>query len=112
MTHRPEQFISYIKKELAIFLRKIAPINIGIFFTINDITISKSGDDMIIMISVYPQNAGKDTIKILKTLEADSREHLGGLLKHRKIPRLSFVLDETQAERVRLEKLLENKEND
>jgi ribosome-binding factor A len=111
MTHRSEQFVSFMKKELAIFLDREVPRAEGIFFSVTQVTINQSVERAQVFISIYPEKYSTEMMKLLKTYEGEARAHLASKLKRRKIPFLVFVLDTEQDARVRLEKLLENSEN-
>ncbi len=111
MNHRDERFISFMKKEIAIFLDREVSRQEGIFFSVTNVVPNQSGERAEVFISVYPEKYSAEITKSLKMYEGATRAHLAGMLKRRKIPFLVFVLDTEQAARVRLEKLLENSEN-
>lgn len=111
MTHRDEQFVSFMKKEIATFLDREVTRREGVFFSVTQVVLNQAGERAEVFISVYPEKYSAETMKSLKMYEGETRTHLAGMLKRRRIPFLRFVLDKEQDARVRLEKLLENSEN-
>src|SRR3989344_2224309 len=104
MTHRDEQFISFMKKEIAIFLDREVSRPLGVLFSVTQVVLNQSGERVEVLISVYPEKYAKETMKSLKMHEGETRMYLASKMKRRKIPFLIFVLDKEQDARVRLEK--------
>lgn len=111
MLHRDEQFVSFMKKEVAIFLDRNVARPEGSFFSVTHVAVDQSGARAEIFISIFPDSVVGDLMKTLKGYEGPARAHLADLMRRRKIPFLVFVLDRNQEKQIRLEKLLENEEN-
>lgn len=111
MAHRPEQFISLLKKEVSNFLERSVPRPVGVFVSVTGVNLASRDTIAHISISIYPEDKADEIFKSLKPYEAEARGHLGNLIKHRIIPYIIFVHDKGQGDRMRLEKLLENIED-
>lgn len=111
MSHRDEQFASFVKKELAVFLDRTVSREKGVFFSVTQIAINQSGKRAEVFISIFPKQFAVETMKALKLHEGEARMYLADKLKRRQIPFIVFILDESQEAKIRLEKLLENPEN-
>lgn len=107
MSHREEQFISFLEKETALFLDREAARPVGVFFSITKVVINQSGERAEIYISIFPDNQATAIFRELKQYEKETRAHMAELLRRRKIPQLLFVRDTTQESSLRLEKLLD-----
>ena len=64
-----------------------------------------------IYVSLFPTGRIGLVLKELRVLEGQFREYLKHTLRMRKIPRASFVFDDTELKREHLEKLLKTGEN-
>ena len=93
MTHRDEQFVSFMKKEIAIFLDREVSRSAGVFFSVTQVVLNQAGERAEVFISVYPEKYSAETMKSLKIHEGETRAHLAGMLKKRHIPFLRFILD-------------------
>ncbi len=108
MAHRSEQFTSFMKKEIAIFLDREVPRPLGVFFSVTNVMLNESGEEAKVFISIFPDQSAKEIFRTLKDYEKEARLYLAGKLKRRKIPYIRFVHDTSQQDAIRLEKLLEN----
>ncbi len=112
MAHRPEQFASLLKKELSIFIKRSIAHPVDVFLSVTNVELAARDMTARVFISIYPDAKGEEVFATLKPYEAEARGYLGRMIKHRNMPYIIFVHDKGQEARLRLEKLLENGENE
>ena len=111
MPYQAERFASFLKKDIAQFLDRSIPRAPGVLCSVTSVVVDPGGERAKIFISVFPEQRGEETFHTLKKYESEARAYISEHLKRRKIPVLTFVRDINQATQVRLEKLLNNRDD-
>ncbi|MBI2023406.1 30S ribosome-binding factor RbfA [Candidatus Giovannonibacteria bacterium] len=112
MAYHNERFISFLKRELAYFLERDFVRDEGVFLSVTDVRLTSAGDMANIFVSVFPKEKTAEVARSLKKSEKEARKYISSKLKSRKIPKINFLPDNSMENRVNLEKLLKNVENE
>ena len=111
MAYQNERLVSFLKKEVGMFLSRDFPHDPDVFLSVANVVINSSSDEAKIYVSVFPESSGDDVLKKLKFHCAEARKCVAKKLHRRKIPKIFFLPASTE-EIVRLEKLLEKVKNE
>ena len=97
MTYRVERLNSFLRQEISdLVQRYVKDPRLGTFVSITAVEISKDMRYAKVFISRYGTDLEKaDTIKALESASGYIRHELGERMKTRRIPELSFRLDNT-----------------
>lgn len=105
-THRSERLTSLLQAELGKLIIKEMDIAPGVIATISSINIPDNSEYADIGISVFPENAGNDTIKEFKKAAGSLHYKLIRILNIRTVPRLQFFLDHGAENAAAIEKVV------
>ncbi|KKT41226.1 hypothetical protein A2W54_01920 [Candidatus Giovannonibacteria bacterium RIFCSPHIGHO2_02_43_13] len=112
MSHNTERLASFLEREVTGFLMRHAVLPEGSFFSVSRVILDNSLDKTQVFILIFPDKSANEAFKEIRRFEREARKYIASRLKRHKMPQIKFVLDTTQTKQVRLEKLLENIEND
>ncbi len=108
MPSRSEKLPEHMKEVLAKILHEHLDFDQDVFISIVGVVISPTLEHATVRISVFPDNYEKKALQTIENNIYDIQQMLNTQLKTRKIPKLSFKLDRTEANAARIENLLEN----
>ncbi|KKT40204.1 MAG: hypothetical protein UW30_C0023G0002 [Candidatus Giovannonibacteria bacterium GW2011_GWA2_44_13b] len=111
MSHNAERLASFLGREVTEFLLRHAVMPEGAFFSVSRVLLDNALDKAQVFILIFPDKLAHESFTEIKHSEREVRKYIASRLKRHKIPHIKFVLDTTQTKQVRLEKLLENIEN-
>ena len=111
MSHNAERLESFLKREVTEFLIRHIALPEGAFFSVSRVVLGNALDKAQVFILIFPDKLAHESFTEIKHLERETRKYISSRLKRHKIPQVRFVLDTTQSKQTRLEKLLENIEN-
>jgi ribosome-binding factor A len=108
MTYRVERLNSFLRQEISdIVQRYVKDPRLGSFVSVTSVEITKDMRYAKIFISRYGTDQEKvDTIKALESASGYIRHELGERMKTRRIPELSFRLDNTMEKAAKVLKII------
>ena len=108
MTYRVERLNSFLRQEISdIVQRYIKDPRLGTFVSVTTVEISKDMRYAKVFISRYGSDLEKaDTLKALESASGYIRHELGERMKTRRIPELSFRLDNTMEKAAKVLKII------
>jgi ribosome-binding factor A len=108
MTYRVERLNSFLRQEISdIVQRYIKDPRLGTFVSVTSVEITKDMRYAKVFISRYGTDLEKaDTIKGLESASGYIRHELGERMKTRRIPELSFRLDNTMEKAAKVLKII------
>ena len=108
MTYRVERLNSFLRQEISdIVQRYIKDPRLGTFVSVTSVEITKDMRYAKVFISRYGTDLEKaDTIKALESASGYIRHELGERMKTRRIPELSFRLDNTMEKAAKVLKII------
>ena len=108
MTYRVERLNSFLRQEISdIVQRYVKDPRLGTFVSVTTVEISKDMRYAKVFISRYGTDLEKaDTIKALDSASGYIRHELGERMKTRRIPELSFRLDNTMEKAAKVLKII------
>jgi ribosome-binding factor A len=108
MTYRVERLNSFLRQEISdIVQRYIKDPRLGTFVSVTSVEITKDMRYAKVFISRYGTDQEKaDTIKGLESASGYIRHELGERMKTRRIPELSFRLDNTMEKAAKVLKII------
>ena len=110
MTYRVERLNSFLRQEISdIVQRYVKDPRLGSFVSVTSVEITKDMRYAKIFISRYGTDQEKaDTIKALESASGYIRHELGERMKTRRIPELSFRLDNTMEKAAKVLKIIDD----
>lgn len=106
-SHRPEMVGGLLKRELAEILRRNANQFGGNLLTVTEVRLPHDLRNATVWVSVFNEaEQRKDAIKTLQRMSGMIRHQLAGRIHLRRIPVLTFKLDETLDTAQRIDSLL------
>lgn len=105
-THRMEKINELVRDLLGEILTRELSLKPGIFLTIAKVDTTKDLRYTRIFLSVYPENEAGYALQALKNEMFEIQGKLNKKLQIRPLPRIEFVLDKTEAEADRVEKII------
>ena len=112
MAYQSERFTSFVKKEIAQFLEAHFPRPEDAFVSVTKVLVTESFDRAQVFVTVFPEKYRDEVMRELPRFEKEARAFIAGRLKRHKIPEIRFVFDAEYVSGIRLEKLLENIEDE
>jgi ribosome-binding factor A len=108
MTYRVERLNSFLRQEISdLIQRYVKDPRLGTFVSVTTVEISKDMRYAKVFISRYGTDEEKaDTIKALESASGYIRHELGERMKTRRIPELSFRLDNTMEKAAKIQKIM------
>lgn len=108
MTYRVERLNSLLRQEISdLVQRYVKDPRLGTFISITAVEISKDMRYAKVFVSRYGTDIEKaDTLKALESASGYIRHELGERLKTRRIPELSFRLDNTMEKAAKIQKIM------
>ncbi|MFY9813460.1 MAG: 30S ribosome-binding factor RbfA [Dehalococcoidales bacterium] len=108
MTYRVERLNSLLRQEISdLIQRYVKDPRLGTFVSVTTVEISKDMRYAKVFISRYGTDEEKaDTLKALESASGYIRHELGERLKTRRIPELSFRLDNTMEKAAKIQKIM------
>ena len=106
-TYRIEKINELIRQEVGALLMREVTFKSGVLVTTAKVDTTPDFRYTRISLSVYPETETNYVLKTLKNEIFDIQGKLNKKLKIRPLPRIQFVIDETEVEADRVEKLLE-----
>jgi ribosome-binding factor A len=111
MTYKKERFVSFLQQEISGFLEREVDRDNGVFITVTNLLLKRSGETADVLISIFPESRSEVVFKSLKRYEAKTRLFVAERMRGKHVPKLFFKLDSEHAEE-RLDKLLDNVQNE
>ena len=109
--HQKERLVSFLSKEIGIFLLRNFPHDPEMFLSVADVILNSSSEEAEVYVSVFPDSGAKEVLKELKHYRGEARKFIASKLRRRKIPKINFFPVSTE-KIARLEKLLEKVKNE
>jgi ribosome-binding factor A len=108
MTYRVERLNSFLRQEISdLIQRYVKDPRLGTFVSVTAVEISKDMRYAKVFISRYGSDLEKaDTLKALESASGYIRHELGERMKTRRIPELSFRLDNTMEKAAKVLKII------
>ena len=108
MTYRVERLNSLLRQEISdLIQRYVKDPRLGTFVSVTTVEISRDMRYAKVFISRYGTDEEKaDTLKALASASGYIRHELGERLKTRRIPELSFRLDNTMEKAAKIQKIM------
>lgn len=107
MSHRIERVNELIKQELGGIILENEDFGTGILVTVMSVAAS---DDLLharVIISVFPSNKGEKVFETLNRHIFDLQQILNKRLKMRPVPKIRFILDDSEAEAQHLSEIID-----
>lgn len=108
VNRQKEKLSSWIQKRAALFLSSGIRIKNGII-TVSRVELDQNLTKAVILITVYPEKAEKETISRIQALGRYFMEYIKKDFGGRKLPSFEFAVDEGEKKRTKIEKLLAKK---
>ena len=108
-TRRSEKLSELYKRATTSFLKENIKLEDAIF-SVTGVELSDKLNRLKIYFSVWPDQKERDVIKSLESLKGLLRKDLGDNIKTKFVPEISFVLDDSEKKRLRIEELLKKEE--
>ena len=106
MSQRIQKINSLIKKYISEIILKDLSIKPGVFLTIGKVDTTADLRYTRIFVSVFPEKEVNYTKETLKKEKYSIQKSLNKKLQMKILPRISFVMDKTEAEADKIEKIL------
>ena len=106
MSLRMEAGFEHLREALAESLEEVAEFPRGTLVTVLGAKLTANTAHARITLSVFPETAKDEVLKVLDRAERDIKEQLAERLRLRRIPRLHYVFDDTEAEAAEIESAL------
>ncbi|MDD5589994.1 MAG: ribosome-binding factor A [Candidatus Portnoybacteria bacterium] len=107
MSHRIARVNEVIKEEVGRIILEQEDFGSEVFLTILSVDSSPDLTHSNIMVSVFPSKKSQSVLKILNHDIFDIQQELNKKLNMRPVPKIRFVLTETEEEAEKIEKILE-----
>lgn len=111
MSHRLEKINELIKQELGKIILEEEEFGSGVLATIMGVETSQDLLHTNVFLSCYPTKAGEEVLESLTWHIFGLQQRLNKKLKMHPVPKIRFVLDKTEAEAEKIEKIIEKKFN-
>ncbi len=98
--------MQHFRDALALVLREKVEFPSGILVTVLETRLTKDTKHAKCIISVLPENMERTALKILLNTDHDIKEGLTETLRLRRIPRLHWTFDNTEAQAEKIEETL------
>jgi len=102
------QLDSLLQHELGILFKKIVETPADVLVSIGQIRVTADLEQAQVKISVLPFERGKEILKLLEQVRPEMQQVLNGRLKTYRVPKIRFVLDNTEEQAGRIEHLLDS----
>lgn len=96
--YRMEAGFEHLREAMADSIRAIVEFPKGVLVTVLAAKMTANTAHAKITISVFPEDRKEEVIAILKGANADLKDELADRLRLRRIPRIHFVFDDTEAQ--------------
>lgn len=106
MSLRVEAGFEHLKEALAEVLAKEVEFPLGTFVTVLGAKITANTSHAKITLSVLPETMQEEVIRCLKEFDHEVKDGLSKRLRLRRIPRMHYVFDDTEAEAAEIERSL------
>ena len=106
MAHRNEKIRSLVMNAAAKFI--VRESNGQSLITVTDVRVSEKGDDAVVLVSVMPAETQEKALAFLQRKTQDFWEFLTGEMKARRLPTLSFEIDQGEINRQKIEGLIDS----
>jgi ribosome-binding factor A len=106
-THRIEKMNELIRQKIGELLMREVSFKAGVLVTTSKVDTTPDFRYTRIFLSVYPEKEANYVIKTLQNEIFDIQGKLNKALQVRPLPRIQFMVDETEIEADKVEKLLE-----
>jgi len=101
---REDKLKILFKKLTAGFLKN--ELDTSSLVTVTDVVLSRSGNDVRVLVSIFPEQTENVILKILKGKEKELRKFYASHTKMKFVPRVRFGIDPGEKNRQRIEDLL------
>lgn len=111
MSHRLEKINELIKQELGKIILENEEFSPGVLATIMGVETSQDILHSNVFISAYPEKKCKEVLAVLNRHIFSLQQELNKKLKMHPVPKIRFVLDKTEAQAEKLEKIMAGENN-
>ncbi|HVM90966.1 MAG TPA: ribosome-binding factor A [Verrucomicrobiae bacterium] len=101
--YRMEAGFEHLRAAMAETLEAVVEFPKGVLVTVMGAKMTANTAHARITLSVFPETAKDEVLKILERSRSDIKEELAERLRLRRIPRLHYVFDDTEAEAAQIE---------
>jgi ribosome-binding factor A len=104
--YRMEAGFEHLREAMAETIREVVEFPKGVLVTVLGAKMTANTAHARITLSVFPETAKEEVLKILDRAEGDIKDALADHLRLRRIPRIHYVFDDTEAEAAVIENAL------
>ncbi len=106
MSLRVETGFEHLREALAEVIAREVEFPPGMMITLLGTKVTANTSHAKIILSVFPTEAAKEAIALLKAADREIKDGLAERLRLRRIPRLHYTVDATEAEAEKIEQTL------
>ena len=106
MTDRIVKLNAHLRDVLAQIIAREVDFR-GLFVTVVKVELSPTMEHAAVSVSVLPENQGHNALEDLEYAIGDIQHELNNKLKIHPVPKISFKIDNTEAQAMRVEKLIQ-----
>lgn len=103
MANRLEAGFEHLREAFAEVLTKTVDFPLGVLVTVLDAKVTANTAHARFRLSVFPETAEETVLKTLREYDHEIKDALGKQLRMRRIPRLHYVFDTTEAKAAKIE---------
>src|SRR5690242_13090056 len=96
--HRMEAGFEHLREAMAEAIEEVVEFPKGTLVTVLRAKMTANTAHARITLSVFPETAKDEVLRALERAQGDLKDELAARLRLRRIPRLHFVFDDTEAE--------------
>ncbi|KAA0205860.1 ribosome-binding factor A [Candidatus Uhrbacteria bacterium] len=105
-SHRLEAGFEHLREAFAEVIREVVEFPRGMLVTILDTKLTANTAHARITLSVFPETMKDEAVRILRGAEQDIKEELVTRIRLRRMPRIHYAFDDTEAEAAEIEQAL------
>ncbi len=105
-SHRVEAGFEHVREAFAEAIREVVEFPRGMLVTVLEAKLTANTAHVRITLSVFPETMKDEAIRVLRAAEQDIKEELMTRIRLRRMPRIHYVFDDTEAEAAEIEQTL------
>ena len=106
MSLRVEAGFEHLREALALVVPRVVEFPPGIFVTFLSVKVTANSAHAKVVISVFPETGEQEAVDALNNASREIKEELADRLRLRRMPKIHYVLDRTEAEASKIERAL------
>lgn len=112
MSLRVEAGFHHFKDAMAEVLAKEVEFPVGVFVTVMEAKVTANTAHAKVVLSILPEHAQEEVLKCLHTYQSDINQALTKRLRLRRVPRLHYTFDSTEARAAEIEEDINKLKNE